>query len=224
LGKYELTQAQWESVMGTTPWVGQDFVQANGSHPAVYISWDDMQTFVGRLNEAAGEALYRLPTEAEWEYAARAGTTTRWSFGEDESRLGDYAWYRANAWDAGLQYGQPVGSKLPNPWGLYDMHGNVWEWCQDWYVDSYYSGSSSVDPTGPTTGSDRVLRGGDFAAIARVQRSANRFGFGPGFRLADIGVRLLRMAEPIPLSTGDAEIIGEIEEDTGDAEIIGEME
>ncbi len=87
--------------MGTTPWSGETYVQSNPNHPAVYISWDDMQEFIGQLNEVAGDSLYRLPTEAEWEYAARAGTTTRWSFGDDESQMGDYAWYRANAWDAG---------------------------------------------------------------------------------------------------------------------------
>ena len=193
LGRYEITQAQWESVMGTTPWVGQSYVQAHPNHPAVYISWNDMETFVGRLNEAAGETLYRLPTEAEWEYAARAGTTTRWSFGEDESQLRDYAWYAESAWNAGLQYAQPVGTKRPNPWGLYDMHGNVWEWVQDWYDSSYYGSSPSVDPPGPTTGSGRVFRGSAFSNSARRVRSASRSRFDPGLRNFVVGVRLLRI-------------------------------
>jgi formylglycine-generating enzyme required for sulfatase activity len=133
LGKFELTQEQWEGVMETSPWSGDKGndkydVQEQRDHPAVYISWNDVQEFVHRLNVAAGDSLYRLPTEAEWEYAARAGTATRWSFGEDESRLGDYAWYEKTAAHAQLGYGQPVGTKLPNPWGLYDMYGNVWEW------------------------------------------------------------------------------------------------
>ena len=133
LGKYEITQGQWESVLGATPWSDKEYVQSNPSHPAVYISWDDVSWFVGKLNSEAGELLYRLPTEAEWEYACRAGTQTRWSFGEDGSLSGSHAWYSANAWNAGEQYAHAVGTKLPNPWGLYDMHGNVWEWVSDSY-------------------------------------------------------------------------------------------
>ena len=191
LGKYEITQGQWEGVMGATPWSGQDYVQANSNHPAVYISWDDVQSFIHALNEAAGDSLYRLPSEAEWEYACRAGTTTRWSFGNVESQLGDYAWYADNASNAGLEYAPPVGTKLPNPWGLYDMHGNVWEWCQDWY-DPYSSGSQ-VDPTGPSTGFLRVMRGGNFGNGARSVRSAYRVSYFPGDRDIGIDARLLRI-------------------------------
>lgn len=172
LGKYEITQSQWEGVMGTRPWEGQDFVQENPSHPAVYISWDDMQDFIHRLNQAAGDSLYRLPTEAEWEYACRAGTNTLWSFGDDESRLGDYAWYFDNAWGVGEGYAHQVGTKLSNPWGLYDMHGNVSEWVQDWYGE--YTGDSQTNPSGPAIGSDRVLRGGEFDLPEPSSRSAAR--------------------------------------------------
>jgi formylglycine-generating enzyme required for sulfatase activity len=194
LGKFEITQGQWEAVMGTTPWSGKDFVQSNPNHPAVWVSWDDMQEFIGRLNEAAGEELFRLPTEAEWEYAARAGTTTRWSFGDDESQLGDYAWYFANAWDVGEQYAHEVGMKLPSPWGLYDMHGNVWEWCQDWWGTNYYSSSPSVDPIGPATGEARVLRGGGYFNIAQRVRSADRGMGRPSDRpYGGRGARLLRI-------------------------------
>ena len=97
LGKYEVTQGQWQAVMGTTPWSGQSYVQVDADNPAVYVSWNDVQSFVQALNEAAKDSLYRLPTEAEWEYACRAGTTERWSFGDDESKLKDYAWYDVNA-------------------------------------------------------------------------------------------------------------------------------
>ena len=181
LGKYEITQGQWESVMGTTPWSGHSYVQENPNHPAVYISWDDVQEFIQRLNEAAGEEVYRLPSEAEWEYACRSGTTTTWSFGDDESQLGDHAWYWDNAGDVGLEYAQAVGTKLPNLWGLHDMHGNVYEWCQDWYGP--YTSDNQVDPTGPP-GPDRfrVDRGAFFYDPARYTRSASRHGSSPSRR------------------------------------------
>ena len=196
LGKYEVTQGQWESVMGTTPWRGEDYVRSNSSHPAVYISWNAVQRFVAKLNDAAGSAVYRLPTEAEWEYACRAGSTTRWSFGDDESQLTHYAWYRANVWDTGKKYTQPVGLKRPNGWGLYDMHGNVWEWVQDWYDEDYYKRSPRVDPLGPTSGSNRVFRGGDFYFDAQYLRSALRVRDSPGSRSAGVGVRLVRISSP----------------------------
>ena len=196
LGKYEITQGEWEAVMGTRPWSGQRYVRENPDHPAVYISWEEVQEFIQRLNTAAGEELYRLPTEAEWEYACRAGTTTRWSFGDDESQLGEYAWYRGNAWDAGLQYAQPIGTQRPNPWGLYDMHGNAWEWVQDWYSLDYYDSSPGVDPPGPASGSLRGLRGGSFHYIARRARSDFRAGYPPDFRYYTTGARVLRMGPP----------------------------
>ena len=136
LGKYEVTQGQWKAVMDDEPWSGRARVISDSSHPAVIISWDEVQEFIRRINEEAGEELYRLPTEAEWEYACRAGTQTRWSFGDDTSQLKNYAWYFNNTEGA-----KAVGSRLPNPWGLYDMHGNVWEWVQDWYDEEYYSRS-----------------------------------------------------------------------------------
>ena len=190
LGKYEVTQGQWEEVMGTTPWIGQEYVQANPNHPAVYVSWDDAQAFISKLNAAAGKQIYRLPTEAEWEYAARAGTTTRWSFGDDESQVVNYAWYYENTGNAGKDFAQPVGTKLPNPWGLYDMHGNVFEWCQDWYADN--PASAQIDPEGPSTGSHRVMRGGAFFSLAQSVRSARRHIIFPGGRDSGVGFRLLR--------------------------------
>ena len=193
MGRYEVTQGQWEAVMGETPWSGLDYVREDSSHPAVWISWHDVHEFIGRLNDAAGDSLYRLPTEAEWEYACRAGTSTRWSFGDDESQLTDYAWYGDNAWDVGEAYGHGVGLKRPNPWGLYDMHGNVYEWVQDWYDGAYYNSSPRVDPPGPRAGSYRVVRGGDFDDGARFVRSAGRNGGSPGDRGDVIGVRLLRI-------------------------------
>ena len=191
LGKHEVTQAQWQAVMGTTPWAGRNYVRENPVHPAVYISWDDAQEFIHRLNQAAGDSLYRLPTEAEWEYAARAGTTTRWSFGDDEGRLGEYAWYAGNAWNAGENYGHPVGTRLPNPWGLHDMHGNVFEWTQDWHGP--YAEGSQTDPTGPATGAVRVVRGGAICCRPDHVRSANRGDGSPDYPAPTTGFRLLKI-------------------------------
>ena len=147
LGKYEITQGQWESVMGSNP-----SYFGGSNRPVEQVSWNDVQEFIGRLNEAAGEEVYRLPTEAEWEYACRAGTTTRWSFGDDEGQLGEYAWYTGNNSPYGTK---EVGTKRPNPWGLYDMHGNVWEWCQDWYGS--YTSDSQIDPAGPAAVGESLL-------------------------------------------------------------------
>ena len=192
LGQYEITQRQWVSVMCIHPWAGQDYVLADSDRPAVHISWDDVQQFVERLNENLGEPRYRLPTEAEWEYACRAGTTTLWSFGDDESQLGEYGWTVDNAWDHGVRWAQTVGSKLANPWGLYDMHGNVWEWVQDRL--RWYSSMRAIDPQGPETGSFRVLRGdSSFGYFSRDSRSAVRTGGDPGVRESSIGARLLRV-------------------------------
>ena len=194
LGKYEVTQGQWESVMGTRPWQGRDYVRSGSDYPAVYVSWENAQEFIRRLNASMGSNVYRLPTEAEWEYACRAGTTTRWSFGDDESQLEHYAWYYDNAWDVGERHGHLVGTKRANPWGLYDMHGNVWEWVRDWYGSNYYSSSPSVDPAGPSRGSNRVVRGGDFGNDARNLRSADRNDDSPSARGSNVGFRLLRQA------------------------------
>jgi len=125
LGKYEITQGQWEAVMETTPWSHKGQVLEDPDFPASYLSWEDVHQFAQRLNAAAGDSLYRLPTEAEWEFACRAATTTTWSFGDEATQLGEYAWFRANASDGGGGYAHHVGTRQPNPWGLYDMHGNL---------------------------------------------------------------------------------------------------
>jgi formylglycine-generating enzyme required for sulfatase activity len=188
LGTYEITQGQWSAVMGRGPWSGDDKVPESPDIPATFLSWNDLQGFVHTLNVETGDSLYRLPTEAEWEYACRAGTKTRWSFGDEESQLGAYGWYKANA--VGEQYGHAVGTKKPNPWGLFDLNGNVTEWCQDWY--GAYSGSSQTDPPGPATGSYRVKRGGFFGDDAQGTRSAFRYFGSPGYRDSSLGARLLK--------------------------------
>ena len=189
LGKFEVTQGQWVAVMETRPWTGKRHLQESAGNAASFVKWIDVQEFIRRLNQAEGEEVFRLPREAEWEYACRAGTTTRWSFGDDESKVGEYAWYRENAWNQGEKFPHATGLKLPNPWGLYDMHGNVWEWCQDRY--GRYAEGSQIDPTGPESGSERVARGGHFITHARFVRSAARFNYKENAPSHAIGVRLL---------------------------------
>jgi formylglycine-generating enzyme required for sulfatase activity len=181
LGKFEVTQAQWTAVMGNNP---SNF--KGRSNPVEMVSWNDVQAFISLLNKREGHSRYRLPTEAEWEYSARAGTTGAYSFGDDADSLGGYAWYDDNSGNKT----HPVGQKAPNPWGLYDMHGNVWEWVQDWYGDRYYSSSPGSDPKGPSSGSNRVKRGGCWGHYARSCRSAYRDDSAPDVRYINLGFRL----------------------------------
>ena len=190
LGRFEVTQGEWEAVMG----YNRSENKGDARLPVEEVAWYHVHEFIGRLNDAAGDSLYRLPTEAEWEYACRAGTTTRWSLGEedgdDESLLGDYAWYDGNNDPWGTK---AVGGKLPNAWGLHDMHGNVWEWVQDWYDDDYYKSSPRVDPPGPLDGGRRVFRGGNHFLNAGYLQSAVRGADEPGTAHRDRGFRLLRI-------------------------------
>ena len=182
LGKYVVTLQQWQAVMENKP-------DPKGSKLPAGVAWDDCQTFLIKLNAKIGvqEGKFVLPTEAQWEYACRAGSTTKYCFGDDEAQLGDYAWYSANM--VGTPH--PVGEKKPNAWKLYDMHGNVWEWCADWYDPGYYAKSPSDDPRGPATGTDRVNRGGVWDRAAWVCRSAFRFS-GPAVPGNCVGFRVAR--------------------------------
>ena len=202
LARYEVTQAQWETVMGSSPFAqprSNGFYQLPGiaerlrkpNNPAT-VSWNDAQEFIKRLNEREGHHLYRLPTEAEWEYAARAGTTTPYSFGPDARDLSRYAWFGED-FETGSTHS--VGQKEPNAWGLYDMHGNAWEWTQDWYGGRYYEASPVADPTGPTTGTGRVVRGGSWHATGNGWRSASRRHYPSDYRGISVGFRLVRAAE-----------------------------
>ena len=183
IGKYPVTQKQWIAVMGNNP------SQLKGEdRPVESVSWNDAQEFIKKLNHLEKTDKYRLPFEAEWEYACRAGTKTRYSFGDDKSKLGDYAWYGENA---GSET-HSVGLKKPNPWGLYDMHGNVWEWCQDKYHDSYSVAPSDGSAWDSGSSSHSVYRGGSWHRDARYCRSALRLKSDPDDRDGDLGFRVLR--------------------------------
>ena len=191
LGKFEVTQAQYEAIMGNNP---STFKGSN--RPVEEVSWENAKEFCNKLNERYAGKLptgYRfdLPTEAQWEYACRAGTTTALSNGTNLtsekgtcSNLNEVGWYDKNHGSAGHK---AVGQKRPNNWGLYDMHGNVFEWCRDWWAS--YIGDST-DPTGPTSGSDRVIRGGSCVIYAMFCRSAFRTTSPPGDRNCGLGFRL----------------------------------
>jgi formylglycine-generating enzyme required for sulfatase activity len=181
LGVYEVTQGQWEAVMDNNP---SEFKGTD--NPVERVTWEEAQAFITRLNQKEGHSRYRLPTEAEWEYAARAGSTSTYYFGDDFSQFGAHAWYHANSDETT----HPVGQKRPNAWGLYDMIGNVWEWTGDWYGQSYYANSPSVDPTGPSSGPVRVLRGCGWSLIAGRCRSARRAMSDPNNRVGTFGFRV----------------------------------
>ena len=187
LGVTEVTQGQWFSVMKTKLWEGQSDVKEGDNYPATNVSWDDAVAYSEKLSALEGED-YRLPTEAEWEYACRGGKSTAYSFGSAASGLKSYAWFDENAYKIGEKYAHEVGRKQVNPFGLYDMHGNVYEWCADWYGP--YSAGTTVDPQGSSTGSRRVHRGGGWCYSARSCRSAYRSRFDPSFRDDFLGFRL----------------------------------
>ena len=187
------TQALWEAVMGKNP------ASFKGAlRPVENVSWNDCQKFIAKLNELEGTDTYRLPTEAEWEYACRAGSKSAFSNGDItdvvdclcdlDKNLDKMGWYYRNSDNKTHE----VGQKEPNGWGLYDMHGNVWEWCEDWYDSGYYKDSPIDDPKGPNKGVSRVLRGGCWFGSARDARSAFRDGSGPDFRGRYFGFRLAR--------------------------------
>ena len=187
MGATEVTQGQWQAVMNTQPWENQPHAKAGPDYAAGYISWDDAAAFCAALSQKTGRAV-RLPTEAEWEYACRAGTATAYCFGDDASGLGGCAWYKGNAWDADEKYAHPAGAKTPNAWGLRDMHGNVWEWCADWYAPDAYA---KADAGGPAAGTQRVLRGGSWYDTPQYCRAANRARSAPGDRANDHGFRVV---------------------------------
>ena len=197
LGKYEVTQAQWQAVMGSFP---SYFGSCGGSCPVEQVSWDDIRGangFIAKLNQLLGTTKFRLPTEAEWERAARGGTQTRFSFGDalggsdgcyfTNAEAEPYVWWCLNSGNKT----HAVGTKKGNPYGLFDIHGNVWEWVEDWWADDYLS-AGSTNPTGPSTGSSRVIRGGAWDNGLDVARSAHRYFLNPSTRFNNFGFRLAR--------------------------------
>ena len=179
IGKYEVTQALWKAVMGNNP---SGFKGDN--LPVEMVGWDDCQEFIGKLNRITGKK-FRLPTEAEWEYAARGGNKSRGYQYSGSNNLSDVAWFLDNSGEMT----HAVGTKQPNELGIYDMTGNVWEWCQDWY--GAYSSSSQVNPTGANSGSSRMIRGGCWISGARGCRSSYRYDCTPGYRRNGVGLRLV---------------------------------
>jgi formylglycine-generating enzyme required for sulfatase activity len=187
LGRYPVTFEEFGSFARAT---GREEPDDNGwgrgRQPIINVSWEDAAAYCAWLSEQTG-GIYRLPTEAEWEYAARAGTSTRWFFGDEEAELGAHAWYRENS----DQRTHPVGGKRPNPWGLFEMYGNVWEWCGDWFGG--YRKGEAADPVGPPDGAGRALRGGSWDSAAGGCRSAYRLSGRPGDRNLTLGFRCARV-------------------------------
>lgn len=180
MGVYEVSQAQYVAVMGDNP------SQFKGdSLPVENVSWHDAVEFCKKMSEIT-KMKVALPTEAQWEYACRAGTTTRFSFGDSDSSLGEYAWYYGNS----SKESPAVGRKKPNPWGLYDMHGNVYEWCSDWYVNSYV-GAGTTDPQEASASKYRVFRGGCWFDLPGHCRSADRDWHPPGYKVNYVGFRVV---------------------------------
>jgi sulfatase modifying factor 1 len=210
LGQCEVTQSEWTHVMQTTPWRGRISVKEGDNYAATYLSWNDARTFCKQLTAAERSAgqlpagwQFTLPTEAQWEYACRAGTTTRFSCGPDDAGLMDHGWFDKNTTDAGGQevsrlarrrargtgqrYAHQVGLKAPNAWGLYDMHGNVYEWCRDTYLKDLPGGD---DPEVAAAGALRVIRGGSWVLGSKLCRSANRDWNEPDERQSSLGFRV----------------------------------
>jgi len=199
LGQYEVTQSEWKRVMSIEPWKGKTLTKEGDDFPATWVSWRDATDFCRRLTEQERQAghlpdnwEYALPTEAQWERTCRAGTETKYSFGDDESKLGDYAWFENNAWYAREHhYAHQIGQKKANPWGLCNMHGNVWEWCRDVYAEKLSGGRDPVVKSDEETeASVRVVRGGSWISDAASCRSGYRNWGRPVSRLPTVSFRV----------------------------------
>lgn len=205
IGKYEITQSEWKQVMQSEPWKGQENTKEGADFPATFVSWNDAVDFCAKFSarEATAGRLpggweYRLPTEAQWERACRAGTETKFSFGDDQSKLGRYAWFRGNAAKIGERYAHQIGQKTANRWGIFDMHGNVYEWCRDTHTEDLPGGRDpEVNRNEEPDVTRRVHRGGGWGAPAGGCSSAQRYDHSPLARVDSLGFRvaLSRSAE-----------------------------
>ncbi|MCP4404271.1 MAG: formylglycine-generating enzyme family protein [bacterium] len=189
MGVYEVTQAQWRAVMGTEPWDDKFGAKSGDNNTANYISWDDASRFCKLLSEKSGKKV-SLPSEAQWEYACRGGSKMAYCFSDVVSKIGDYAWYRDN-YNEKEDYARPVGQKKANAFGLYDMHGNVWEWCRDWFDEKAYAKAKDVDPENTREGSVRVIRGGSWDSPPRNCRAAYRLRIIPAVYNCYRGFRVI---------------------------------
>ena len=183
MGKYEVTQGEWIQLMGNNP---SRFKTCGPDCPVESVSWNDAQAFIDKLNETEGKVIYALPSEAQWEFAARAGSGKGFAFGDHDQLLDSYGWYDSNS-----EGTSKVGLKKPNTWGLHDMHGNVYEWVQD----RYYNQAESVDPKGPSKGTKRVLRGGCWYSDPANSRSAARAFKTPTSKNGYQGFRIIKKAQ-----------------------------
>jgi len=191
LGKYVVTQGEWYELMETRPWLGKEYVLESDNAPAVNISWYDAREFLRNLGRLAGET-FRLPTEAEWEYACRAGGTGKFFHGSLKLNLAKYAWFYDNAFKPATMFAQEVGQLKPNKFGLYDMLGNVYEWCSDWYRRNYYNKSPVQNPPGPMYGDSKSVRGGDWARTDYFLRVSSRRYYSPHYKDANVGFRVAK--------------------------------
>lgn len=199
IGECEVTQLQWVSVMQSEPWRGDLSAKEGDDFPATNISRDESVAFCEKLTAQEHQAgrlprdwKYALPSEAQWEYACRAGSTTRFAFGDDESELPRFAWFKKNAADAGEEFAHRVGQKRPNPRGIYDMHGNAGEWCRDAYGKDPQGGRDPLGTADPAESgaTRRVFRGGSWGSAAEYCRSSYRNGVPPSYRRSALGFRI----------------------------------
>lgn len=197
IGKYTVTQYQWSELMETTPWKGLKFVKEGINYPAVNISWYEAKEFLSKLSELSNRE-FRLPTEAEWEYACRAGTHTKFAHGNLKLNLAHYAWYYENAFKKEEMYPHEVGTRKPNKWGIHDMMGNIYEWCGDWYSKHYYAKSPVLNPPGPMYGTNRIVRGGDWAHTDYFLRASSRNDYSPHHKDNNLGFRIIMAAKDLP--------------------------
>ena len=196
MGRLEVTRPQWTAVMGTTPWKGRKCDRPEAGDVANHVSWELADKFCKALAKKTGRKV-SLPTEAQWEYACRAGTESAFSFGDDDSRMGLYAWYAANTLVADDPHPHTAGRKPPNRWGLYDMHGNASEWCRDWYDAKFYEKAPAIDPENTDKAQQRVLRGGQWDQYPDACRSAFRAKDIPTARKCGYGFRVVTEVEPV---------------------------